>query len=644
MKKRLFLVSLLLFVLVFAGCGKKENANTPTETEAFTGLRISTPADVKLAFYSGFSDDSKYKLPVPEATEDALVYNLPDIVPGLYSYTASGRGYYTVHKCLVVTPEKLAEGFYVNANPGKSAGSGYEQLKEYSEMPDEIMNGAQSSDPALFPGYEAVFTLPSFQNALRERGVKQVTTAEQMDEFLTETLKNTSHAYRFSLGESEKYQIDMPLVIFSNADLSGAKTYAEAADALKDSTLPCVMIAGAIHGNEPAGKDGILAWIKTLAGEKSAEYLEKMNLLFVPCQNPDGAKDYSRKSIAKDKDMNRDHLLGSCKEIVIMHDLFYSFLPDVFIDCHEYTARGTESETTMDYADALTATGATANTGEGLLKLGVDMLLETNEALSKNGLTNRYYPRSDFDYAAMNSQNPTSGRCYYSLTGAATFLIETQGINVSTSHYGRRVVTQYVAVESLLNYVKDNGDRVKEVVRTEREQLCEKGKTYSPDNVFVLSTDKGPDAFNAVIPVYNVLTGEKSGEKNYVAYSTTVLKETVPIATSYVIPADLPRIHEILAVFDHNHVVYEKLEKGTALKLAQINGNAAGSYTEEKVVTFSEGAYILRSNQLCSNILAFLMEPKAADAIGYKCSLVDMKLFDYENGLLPVYRSTEPNP
>lgn len=95
------------------------------------------------------------------------------------------------------------------------------------------------------------------------------------------------------------------------------------------------------HGDEPAGREGCLRQIRTLALSDDPAILEHLattSVFFIPTANPDGRAANTRQN-AQGIDINRDHLDPLTPEAQVIGSVIRDARPDVVADMHEFGSR-----------------------------------------------------------------------------------------------------------------------------------------------------------------------------------------------------------------------------------------------------------------------------------------------------------------
>ncbi|WP_166349898.1 M14 family zinc carboxypeptidase [Phytoactinopolyspora limicola] len=102
---------------------------------------------------------------------------------------------------------------------------------------------------------------------------------------------------------------------------------------------PTVLITGGNHGNEQAGRKGVLLLLRELAtstNSRVTDWLDTYTVLVVPTINPDGQAADTRNLVIPNIDPNRDFLDLTSRETRTVIDVLRDHRPDVVIDAHEW--------------------------------------------------------------------------------------------------------------------------------------------------------------------------------------------------------------------------------------------------------------------------------------------------------------------
>lgn len=594
------------------------------DTNKIHGLKLQAPTDVTVKLYPGFSGGTAIT-PLKTATENGITSYSFNNLKGSYRYTATGSGYYSITKNIYISEEESSVLTTLDVTPSKRAGTKWEPTKVVL-FTDEYMANFPS-DPALWPDYQEAFQTPEFTTT---SGEHQHTTQKEMTDFIEHLDEANRDMYVYNIGLSAQGQ-DLPMVVFTKTDLSGAKTLEEVAELLNGNGKLTIHYQGQMHGNEPAGGEGVLAMILKLCGDYGDDVLDTVNIYCIPRVNPDGARSDLRKSPVTDLDMNRDYLLA--KNIETQHMLYIDrlFKPTVMIDSHEYTA---EPERTAEaWNDLLISPGFTPTSGEDFKNLGITMTQNAFKDAEAQGLSYNFYT------SIVNSKSGYVGRNYAANQGTLFFLIETRGIYFGNEIYERRTVGHLITATSFIDYIVENADMVKAVVDAEKQRLTEEGKTYEETDVVILeSSESSHPELNIKTIRYNTASGV--GQSYTIPITVVdVIDRSRPAPTAYVIPAGESWTRDVLDLMDMHDISYYFVPKGTALQLQTYTGTTeAAELTAEASVTFPNGAYVLTMAQYKSKILGLLMEPDVTDISTGASTLAMAGIIPKTGSTFPIYR------
>jgi murein tripeptide amidase MpaA len=121
------------------------------------------------------------------------------------------------------------------------------------------------------------------------------------------------------IGESQKgYEI--PIVFLNSENKNNLK----------------VWFKGGLHGNEPAGTEGLLYLLDRLLNDGSLkQLLDNTNIAILPMANIDGYIKQNRYA-SNGLDLNRDQTKLMALESINIKQAYTNFNPDIAVDFHEY--------------------------------------------------------------------------------------------------------------------------------------------------------------------------------------------------------------------------------------------------------------------------------------------------------------------
>ena len=96
-----------------------------------------------------------------------------------------------------------------------------------------------------------------------------------------------------------------------------------------------VMIIAEQHGDEPSGMEACNLLISELLNGELPTWTDSIEWIIVPMVNAEAHESKLRKK-NNGADLNRDHLILSQPETRYLHYMYNRYMPDVFIDMHEY--------------------------------------------------------------------------------------------------------------------------------------------------------------------------------------------------------------------------------------------------------------------------------------------------------------------
>lgn len=255
----------------------------------------------------------------------------------------------------------------------------------------------------------------------------------------------------------------LPYMVLTSSSMPGGVTSPSNATKLR------VYIQGAIHGNEPAGDQGILALLGKMDANETwtSSLLERMDIFVLPRYNPDGVA-YFQRQYSANIDPNREGTKLAKKQSRDLRRLVSGFEPHIVVDMHEYAGNNVFSGRYRHGQDAMIATGKNLNTHADIRNMTEELFAAgIGEKLESRGMRWEPYvlgPTSDevgtpivFTEAVTS---PTSGRNAWGLTQAIVLLCELRGQWLADQHFQRRTASALTMLEAVLDLALENADDV----------------------------------------------------------------------------------------------------------------------------------------------------------------------------------------
>ncbi|KAK5939091.1 hypothetical protein PMZ80_008394 [Knufia obscura] len=264
----------------------------------------------------------------------------------------------------------------------------------------------------------------------------------------------------------------------------------------KNETKLKVYIQAAIHGDEPAADQSVMALLGKMDANQTwtASLLEKMDIKVLPRYNVDGVE-YFQRQLASNLDPNREHLKLARQQSRDIKGVFMDFSPHISIDMHEFTAPTIYGGDYQHGADALISGGINPNIHPAIRSQVLDVFIPAmGERLESHGL--RWEPyvtgssnttsgsRIVFEEAVTEAR---TGRNAYGLTQTISFLCEMRGIRLANQHFQRRTATALLKIEAILETARDQFDSVYSTVESAREEFINGNEDIVITDYFTLT-------------------------------------------------------------------------------------------------------------------------------------------------------------
>lgn len=244
------------------------------------------------------------------------------------------------------------------------------------------------------------------------------------------------------------------------------------------------------HGNEPAGREACLQWIRDLAFTQDPVLLEQLaaqTTLFVPTMNPDGREGNDRENSAN-TDINRDHLALTSAEARAIGRVVRDWRPTIMVDHHEY---GPAQPVLYD-DDVLYLWPRNLNVDEGIRRLGERFSKEhLRPCLAAESFTSDEYGLqavgdTDVEQTA-GDHDEGIARNTAGLRHTIGILIEsktTQRLEDPTEvqaaeNMRRRVRSQYVTIDCTFRFMREHGTEARATTELSRVRKVAEGAARS---------------------------------------------------------------------------------------------------------------------------------------------------------------------
>ncbi len=544
----------------------------------------------------------------------------------LYYAEARKKGHFGLIRSFPLTKDTDEEFFLV-----ERSGKGYEPHEDvalYRALPsiweDRCMFAHEKTAwdamaPDFHPAwekYKVIFSTPFFERDGQGEEHRSTSYPEMMA-FLTQKEKEYADMRLIPLFTSAIYGFTVPVAVFSKDLPAGKLSLEEAGAILQKTGKPVIHYQAQLHGNEVASGEAALSMVAYLGTEEGKKLLDKVHIYIIPCSSPEGALLYHRNTGAG-VNLNRDFGALSAPETRGIVRAFRAFLPVAVIDGHEYRAKKMFRQ--GRYEDVQLSLGVASNEDRVLLEANETVLFDCVKSLSDMGL------RSFFYRDHVSGREMVTATRYFAEQGAMTVLIESRGIDFGQERFHRRVMGQFTVARHFFEAIAERPEFFAENSRREREHfLSPFDRDFVLESRYTVPTEKDPH-----FPVYtfDFSTGAlvKTEEKGVPSYKVPVRMRPRPL--SYLIPKGKEWEKSVLDLLDRHSILYEEKEKGYQAILSGYEWKGESLFvTQEKEVTFPDGAYEISVCQPLSHIISMLFEPDCDDAVEAKEEFITQALF-----------------
>lgn len=476
----------------------------------------------------------------------------------------------------------------------------------------------------FFPDTDFDIPTPAFK---KKRGF---TDYEEMMEYLE--LLQSQHPELMSIefiGESQKGE-RIPMVLMGDQSTS---------DPIR------VWLQGGLHGNEPAGTEGLLWLINNLLKTDSlGEILSETRLAIVPMANIDGSEKNKRYA-ANGLDLNRDQTKLTAPETWVLKEAYNNFDPEVALDFHEFRPFRRDFTKFSTYGvsslfDVMFLYSNNLNLPARLRKYTKDRFVDASvRDLDSHGFSNgdyfstgKHFGEIYFSKGALNARSSATS---YALTGAVSTLVEVRGVGLGRTSFNRRVYITYRVGVSFLKTAINNKDELRRELGLSNSIGIEEVavKTVRPpktDSIDFIDVETN-EIISVTAPLRDALDA--------------IAKESRSMPAAYIL---LPEAKTAADRIEALGIKVRILQNDTSFTVEsyritsyfQESQKYEGVYRQEvkaelveKEIDFPGGSLLILTNQKRRGLIAEVLEPEAPN------SFVSFSVIETEEGAeLPVYR------
>jgi murein tripeptide amidase MpaA len=408
-----------------------------------------------------------------------------------------------------------------------------------------------------------------------------------------------------------------------------------------------VLIQAGIHAGEIDGKDAGLMLIRDMVIRHQEEHLlDSVIILFVPILNVDGHERFGKynrinqngpeemgwRTTAQNKNLNRDYVKADTPEMRALLQLYTTWLPDLYIDCH--VTNGIDFQYDVTYA---TEMGAQMDPGVGAW-IRENYLPRLLPAVEKSGHHIFWYvsPREENDLSRGlqgGASSPRFSTGYAAIHNRPSLLIETHMLKP----YRDRVAATFGILHSSLQIIHDEASHLRELEQKADQRMVKLGEEggemlplkygLGPDSIMttflgIRSRREFSDLSGGTRTVY---TGEPV-ELRVPYYGMVTVTDSVAAPLAYIIPREWDFVPPILDVHGLNYfrIEHDQTIPVDTYRFSNVHwrerpfeGRHAVTYNAEPLNeqrVFPAGSVVVPMNQPAARVAAVLFEPRSEDS------------------------------
>ncbi|RBQ75051.1 hypothetical protein FVER14953_12052 [Fusarium verticillioides] len=463
--------------------------------------------------------------------------------------------------------------------------------------------------------YSPAFLDPESRQAGFKNGTQGPTSHQDMEAYMESiAAKNDYMTYQTANFTSEELR-SFPFVKLSSS--KGPKT----------SDKVRVWVQGAVHGNEPAGDQSLLALLGKFDKDPkwASKILKNLDIVILPRYNPDGVY-YFQRVLATNFDPNRDHTKLARQQTRDIKQLFNEFSPHVAIDMHEYGSSSRYGNY-VQASDGLFSAAKNLNINKNIRELSEKLFAKNiGDAMVKAGL--RWEPyvtgrtSTDPDYVPKFDEAGSDakiGRNAMGLTQSITFLIEMRGIGLADQEFQRRTAAGLTMASSIIETASNNAQKVFKTVESGIKDFIK-----SKEPIVITDSTKYSTRMFQMIDYTNGSIVKVPVQFASTTPTTANLTRSRP--ESYLIPVAWADIVKRLEVSGLKVETLDKPWSGTVEALNVTSSELSSSYYEGAVLatvtteakkrqlTLPAGSFLVSTRQKNAGLALNALEPENIDS------------------------------
>ncbi|CAN5738165.1 hypothetical protein BH23GEM10_BH23GEM10_17260 [soil metagenome] len=452
------------------------------------------------------------------------------------------------------------------------------------------------------------------RTAAEASGFQQYTNHAEMMEYLQALRAGSTDMRLGSYGETREGR-ELPYAIFSRPMITQPWEAALLA-------RPVVLLAANVHGGERTLRESLLLLMRELAtpGTPENALLDHMVIVAAPQINPDGfeATERGQRGNAWGIDLNRDYIKLEHPEIAsYIGNLVNGWNPHLYIDGHN----GGSFPYNVNYQCP-----SHASPDQRITALCDDEIFPAiDRALEAEGFKSFYYTGGNETRWNTGGFQARIGRNYGGFANTIGILFESPG----SQDMATGVRSGYLAYKAVIDYVRDNPDRVVTTVNRARLETIAMGLAAEGNIVVDMRYD--PEDRRVT---YEIGQGQGDQRRVVQVTSDSLMKKPVPTRTrprpyAYVLPRDAVAA---VAMLRRHGITVEQLREDVTLNVQaytvadvsyspQYNHAATVQVEVGDVVSiereFPRGTYIVPTGQVLGRVVAHMLEPETDDNVIY---------------------------